>query len=115
MIIARALLLVNLAALALHKPFYELDGEEPCDGPSARLGTRLRTTLRHPLPGETWRTRFVRLSQGLGRGRVEAKLRRLLADFEWGAVGEWMTDWNRTRTNTERARMTNGQWQMTKS
>ena len=77
---------------------YELDAEEPFDSPSARLRTRLRTTLRHPLPGETWKTRLVRLSQGLGRGRVEGKLRRLLTDFEWGSVREWM---NRTRTNTE--------------
>ena len=81
---------------------YELDAEEPFGSPS----TRLRTTLRHPLPGETCETRLARLSQGLGRGRVEAKLRRLwirqahhrLADFEWGSVREWM---NRTRNNTE--------------
>jgi len=53
---------------------YELDAEE----------------LRHPLPSESWKIRFVRLSQGLGRGRVEAKLRRLLADFEWGSVRGWM-------------------------
>ena len=55
---------------------YELDTEE----------------LRRPLPGEGWKTRRVRFSQGLGRGKVEGKLRRLLADFEWGSVREWMAD-----------------------
>lgn len=53
---------------------YELDDEE----------------LRIPLPGETWKTRLVRLSQGLNRTKTEAKLRRLLADFEWTSVKEWM-------------------------
>ena len=51
---------------------YELDAEE----------------LRHPLPGEGRKTRRVRFSQGLGRAGVEGKLRRLLADFEWGSVRE---------------------------
>ena len=55
---------------------YELDAEE----------------LRHPLPGETQKTRFVRLSQGLNRGKTEAKLRRLLADFEWTSVREWIAE-----------------------
>jgi len=55
---------------------YELDAEE----------------LRHPLPGETWKTHLVRLSQGLNRSRTEAKLRRLLADFEWTSVREWMAE-----------------------
>ena len=55
---------------------YELDTEE----------------LRHPLPGETWKTRLVRLSQGLNRGKTEEKLRRLLADFEWMAVKGWMAE-----------------------
>jgi len=55
---------------------YELDSEGLC----------------HPLPGETWRTRFVRLSQRLNRGKTEAKLRRLLADFEWTSVRGWMAE-----------------------
>jgi len=53
---------------------YELDDEE----------------LRHLLHGETRKTRLVRLSQGLNRCRTEAKLRRLLGDFEWTSVREWM-------------------------
>jgi len=55
---------------------YELDVEE----------------LRNPLPGETWKTCFVRLSQGLNREMTEAKLRRLLVDFEWTSVTEWMAE-----------------------
>jgi len=55
---------------------YELDTEE----------------LRHPLPGETWKTRFVRLSQSLNRGKTEAKLRRLLADFKWTSVRGWLAE-----------------------
>ena len=54
---------------------YELDIDELCS----------------PLPRETWKTRLVRLSQGLNRKRTEAKLRKLLADFEWTSVREWMT------------------------
>ena len=54
---------------------YKLDAEEPFD--------RLRTTLRHLLPGEPRKTCFVRLSRGLNRGKVEGRLRRLLVDFEW--------------------------------
>lgn len=53
---------------------YELDAEE----------------LRHSLPGETWKTRFVRLSQGLNRDKTEAKLRRLLVDFKWTSVRRWL-------------------------
>ena len=53
---------------------YELDAEE----------------LRRPLLGETRKTRLVRLSQGLNRHKTEAKLRRLLADFQWTSVAEWM-------------------------
>ncbi len=56
---------------------YELDVEE----------------LRDPFPGETWKTRFVRLSQGLNRGKTEERLRRLLTDFEWTSVRRWMADW----------------------
>ena len=52
---------------------YELDTEE----------------LSHPLLGETWKTRFVRMGQGLNRDRVERKLRSLLMDFEWTSVREW--------------------------
>lgn len=55
---------------------YELDDDE----------------LRSPLPGETWRTRFIRLSQGLNRRKMEAKLRKLLADFEWTSVREWRAE-----------------------
>jgi len=55
---------------------YELDAEE----------------LQHPLPNESRKTRLARLSQGLGRGKVEAKLQRLLADFEWTSVTEWMAE-----------------------
>jgi hypothetical protein len=62
----------SFALLHLHP--YELDAEE----------------LRQPLPGETWKTRFARLSQSLNRDKTEAKLRRLLADFEWTSVREWI-------------------------
>jgi polysaccharide deacetylase family protein (PEP-CTERM system associated) len=55
---------------------YELDADE----------------LRHPLPVETWKTRLVRLSQRLNRGKTEAKLRRLLADFEWTSVRGGMAE-----------------------
>lgn len=48
--------------------------------------------LRSPLPGETWKTHFVRLSQGLNRAKTELKLRRLLADFKWTSVKEWMAE-----------------------
>ena len=69
---------------------YELDAEESFDGPVLSAVEGLRTTLRRPLPGETWKTRLVRLSQGLNRGKTEAKLRTLLADFEWTSVRGWM-------------------------
>ena len=55
---------------------YEMDTEE----------------LSHPLPGETWRTRFIRLGQTFNRGKTEAKLRRLLTDFKWTSVREWMLE-----------------------
>lgn len=53
---------------------YELDVEE----------------LHHPLPSENWKTHLVRLSQGLNRDKTETKLRRLLVDFEWTSVREWI-------------------------
>lgn len=53
---------------------YELDAEE----------------LRIPLPDETWKTRLVRISQGLNRTKTKAKLQRLLVDFEWTSVRKWM-------------------------
>jgi polysaccharide deacetylase family protein (PEP-CTERM system associated) len=52
---------------------YEMDAEE----------------LLNPLPVDTWKARFIRLSQGLNRGKTEAKLRKLLADFKWTSVREW--------------------------
>lgn len=55
---------------------YELDTEE----------------LRQPVAGERWKTRFVRLSQRLNRGKTEAKLRWLLADFEWTSVRAWLAE-----------------------
>lgn len=55
---------------------YELDTEELCN----------------PLPGESRKTRFVRLSQRLNRRKVETKLHRLLEDFEWTSVRSWMAD-----------------------
>lgn len=48
--------------------------------------------LHYPLADETWKTRFVRLSQGLNRSKTEAKLRRLLADFKWTSVRDWMNE-----------------------
>ena len=63
---------------------YELDAEEPFD--------RLRTTLRHPFPDETWKTRLVRLSQGLNRGKTKARMRSLLADFEWTSGSGWRAE-----------------------
>lgn len=49
---------------------YELDAEE----------------LKHPLPGQTVKMRWVRWTQGLNRGKTEAKLRSLLTEFEFTAV-----------------------------
>jgi polysaccharide deacetylase family protein (PEP-CTERM system associated) len=48
--------------------------------------------LRNPLPGEDWHIRKVRLTQRLNRGKTEAKLRRLLSDFEWTSVRDWMAN-----------------------
>jgi len=48
--------------------------------------------LRDPFPDETWKTRFVRLSQRLNRGKTEEKLRRLLSDFEWTSARRWIAE-----------------------
>lgn len=53
---------------------YELDAEE----------------LHEPLQGGAWKPRLVYWSQMLNRNKTEAKLRRLLADFRWTSVREWM-------------------------
>jgi polysaccharide deacetylase family protein (PEP-CTERM system associated) len=58
------------------------------------------TTYFHPyeidteeIPGSSHRIPWhVRLSQGLGRRWVERRLRRLLADFAWGPVRDWLAD-----------------------
>ena len=55
---------------------YELDDEE----------------LRNPLPNESWKTRLVRMSQGLNRIKTEAKLRRLLTDFKWTSVKNYVEE-----------------------
>ncbi len=46
--------------------------------------------LRHPLPDEDWAVRKVRLTQRLNRGKTEGKLRKLLSDFRWTSVSDWM-------------------------
>ena len=79
-LIQKAIRTINIkgqpAVFYLHP--YELDTEE----------------LRNPFPGETWKTRLVRLSQGMNRGKTEMKLRRLLADFAWTSVGRWLSEKN---------------------
>ena len=48
--------------------------------------------LGNTLPNESRKTRFVRFSQGVNRSKTEVKLRRLLTDFKWTSVREWMND-----------------------
>lgn len=70
--------------------------------------------LRQPLPGETWKTRLVRLSQRLNRGSTEAKLRKLLSDFEWTSVREWM-GMHMGKTSTRRQPVRQAQHNVTRS
>lgn len=50
--------------------------------------------LCKPLHGETWKTFLVRLSQRLNRGKTEYKLRRMLSEFEWTSIEEWVSSFN---------------------
>ena len=45
--------------------------------------------LLKPLPNESKKTQFVRFTQRLNRSKTEAKLRKLLTDFNWTSVKEW--------------------------
>lgn len=46
--------------------------------------------LKQPLPQETLKTRLVRHTQAINRHTTEGKLKRLLGDFEWISIREWM-------------------------
>jgi len=46
--------------------------------------------LLKPLPNESKKTRFVRYCQRLNRDKTEAKLRKLLTDFNWTSAKEWI-------------------------
>ena len=46
--------------------------------------------LLKPFHNESTKTRFVRFSQGFNRSKTEAKLRKLLTDFNWTSITEWM-------------------------
>jgi polysaccharide deacetylase family protein (PEP-CTERM system associated) len=63
----------NMPAVIYLHP-YELDTEE----------------LKKPLERETFKVRMVRFTQQMGRGRTEEKLRKLLGEFEWSPIRDWL-------------------------
>jgi len=63
---------LGVPAVAYFHP-YEVDTEEIPRSP-------------HPIP---WR---MRLSQGIGRGRVAPRVQRLLGDFTWGPMAAWLDE-----------------------
>jgi len=46
--------------------------------------------LRAPASGETWREMSIRRLIAIGRSRTERRLRRLLADYPFTSVREWL-------------------------